>query len=203
MGKIQVNPFLLKRLQFLQKHANKAQVTRNGIASRHINIDFQGFSNCEFGIETKELNEMLKHTEEFEIENNLLKYSYVCGDSDLKARIIKEIPLFDLAYLFNFNTPISSLKLPFFKLISTDETSITFSDGKLIFETNEYVKTRLIKQVQLVDGLNSFRVKAKGSDLKIIEEIEGARVLCYFDESLVVLGYENDICLAVVIKSLA
>lgn len=203
MGKIQASPNLIKKLLFIQKHCNKVVVSPNGISSRYINVQLACLSDCSFGIETKELVEMLKYTNDFNlIDKKYIEYNYTCFLDDQEAYISKNIPLFDLSYTFNFQSPICTLKLPFFKSISSDETEIEFLNGKLILETRGYIKTRIVFDAQRVEGTEYFRAKAKGTDLKIIEEIEGERVLCYFENSLVIFGFDQDLNTAIVIKCL-
>ena len=201
MGRISATPNLIKKLLFIQKHSNKVLISPNGISTRYITVQSVGFSDCTFGIETKELIEMLKHTEEFEIiENNKLEYRYKIHVGIHEGEVCKNIPLFELSYLFNFNTSICTLKLPHFKSITNDETNIEFINGMLICESKGYVQTRIIFDVQRVEGSMYFNIKTRGCDLKIIEDIEGDRVLCYFENSLVVFGFEEGINTAAVIK---
>lgn len=204
MGKIQVSGNLLKRLTFISKHASKVLVAPNGVSSRHITVQSVGISDCTFGIESKELVEMLKHTQEFELVPGIeIKYSYSCNMGEYDAIVTRNIPVFDLQFTFDFQTPICTIKLPIFKSISNDETEVVFSNGKLVLETKSYIKTRLVFASSRVEGIESFCTKVRGNDLKIIEEIEGDRVLCYFEHSLVIFGFDKDISIAVVIKCIS
>lgn len=204
MGKIQANPIFLKRLLFLQRHSSKVLVTQNGVSSRHITIQSPGFSDCSFGIETKELVEMLKHTDTFELnEQSFVKYSYSSNIGEQDATVCRTLPVFNLKNSFDFKESICTIKLPIFKCISGDELLVSFLEGKLVLESNGYVKTRMVFDVNRVEGAELFSAKVKGIDLKIIEEIEGDRVLCYYENSLVVFGFDNDLSMAVVIRCIS
>lgn len=201
MGRINITPGLVKKLLFIQKHSNKVFISPNGISSRHITIQSQEFCDCSFGIETKEIVEMLKQTEEFEIiENNELEYKYKIFVGDQEGEVCKNIPIFPLSYTFNFQTAICTVKLPHFKSITADDTTVELLNSKLILESRGYIKTRIVFDVQRVDGSEFFRVKVRGLDLKIIEELEGERVLCYFENNLVAFGFEQHVSTAIVIK---
>ena len=199
MGKINNPPNFLKKLLFLQRHSSKVLVLPGGICSKSISIELPNLCDCTFGVDSKELLELVKHNVEFQLESCYLVYSFVQNIGLQDAVVAKRIPLETLDFPFCFEKPVCTIKLPVFRPISSEETRITFIQGKLILETNEYIKTRLVFDVRRLEGLDCFTAKVKGKDLRIIEEIEGDRVLCFFENNVVVFGFEKDSTTGVVV----
>lgn len=117
--------------------------------------------------------------------------------------ITKYIELFDLNYKLIVNQPKLVLRIKEFKVISSDETFIKYENNKLLLETFKHIKTRNILKVEKIEGFeNNFSVKVRGDEIKIIQELEGERLLCYHDDCLVFYGIEDKVTTAGVIKLL-
>ncbi|ELA41725.1 uncharacterized protein VICG_01229 [Vittaforma corneae ATCC 50505] len=201
MGNIQNSPYLLQKVLFIQKYSQKAHVTHSSISSSSISVCLPNLCDTEFGIESKDLSDLMRSTTEFVIEDGVLKYSFESTVGDKMAKICKKIELISLNYTFEFENPILTAKVPIFKCISIDNTFIIFSKNKLLLQTSGYVKTRNVLDAQRVDGVDCFEICVSGKDLKIVEELGTDLVLCCYQNCIVVFSFENDISTAVVVRN--
>jgi len=118
------------------------------------------------------------------------------------CKIIKYADLFDLKYNFNFVNPAVTLKLLDFNVISANDTDLVFKENKIILQTSGHISTRLVFDVAKIDGIDYFKVKVRGNELKIICELEGDKALCYHGNFLVAYGFENDVTTFLILKIL-
>lgn len=176
-------------------------MTRSSISSPSISVNLQNLCDSEFGIESRDLVDLMKNNTEFKVEDNVLKYSFENVVGDKVARICKKAGLLSLDYRFEFGNPMLTAKVPVFRCLSTDNTFVTFSKNKLLLQTGGYVKTRNVLDAQKVDGSDYFEISLVGKDLKIVEELGTDLVLCCYQNCIVVFSFENDISTAVVVRS--
>lgn len=180
------------------------QVNPQGISSPNISIHFSNLSDSTFGIGVKDLLDMVKNTSVFQIDNGILSYEY----ESKAARVMRRVELLDIDHNSDTETPLLTLKLGDpasgcgFRTLSDDDTTVTYRNGRLVLETFGHIRTRMVVSVDKVDGIDFFRVRVKGKDLRIVCEMEGERVLCYHESCLVVYGFEKDTTTAAIIGML-
>lgn len=202
MPTIRNHPLLINKIPFLQRHSHRVLVSQSSISSSSISIHLKDLSDSVFGIETSVLVDLLRSSSEFEIRNGILEYCYESGVGSASARIVKRAPTCTLDYTFNFGEPFLTLKMPEFRCLTNDPTVITFSRNLLVLVSSGYVSTRCVLEAQRVEGPESFEITVSGKELKMVEELGGDIVLCYYKDCLVVFKFEEDVSTAVVIKSL-
>lgn len=202
MGTIRNHPELIQKILFLQRHSQRVHITPSTISSKLISIHLNGLCDCEFGIETKALADLVRSSNSFEITDRHLCYAYESPVGDKTARIVKRVPVFEISYVFDFGSPLLTAKLPAFRCLSTDMTVVRFTKNKLVLETAGYVSTRSVLEAQRVEGVEDFELSVSGKELKIVEELSGEVVMCYYKDCLVMFKFEGDMSTAVVIKSM-
>lgn len=223
MGKLSFPPAILKKLYFLEKYSNKVLVDENSISTSSVSIQCSyPLSDTKFGIKTKDLIDMVKNTSEFELKDQKIYYKYTISNLDVfkneikdfsyfesqkiessqdnKAIIKKYSDLYDLKYQFDFENPILTIKLPKFNILSTDDTDIVYKDNKLILSTNNFVKTRLVFDVEKIDGTDNFCARMRGHDIKMASSFEENSILCYHTTHIVFYFFEDTITTAMVLK---
>lgn len=209
MGRISDSPTVVRKVLFLQKHASRVLVSPQGISSPNITIQFGSsvrISDSTFGIGTRDLLDMIRHTSTFQIDGGTLVYDYESTIGDRTARISRHIELFDMSHGFDVEAPLQTLKLKDLasgrglNILSNDDTTVTYRNGKLVLETFGYVSTRMVVDADKVDGVDYFKVKVRGKDLRVASEAEGERVLCYHENCLVMYGFEREVTTAIAIS---
>lgn len=200
MGKIHNSPELIQKVSFLSRHSHKAYVSRSSISSEFISIHQENLCDETFCISSKDLLDLLKNTQEFNIEGQVLVYAYDTVLGGNMARVVKKVPVFDSKFVFDFQNPLLTARISNFKCLSSEPTSVKFSENKLVLETRTYIKTRMVIEASKVDGIDTFEIEVSGKKLKIIEELENELVLCFYRDCIVVFQFQNTVNTAVIIN---
>lgn len=196
------SPKFIQKIAFLQKHSKIVSITKSTVSSNTFSIHLNDLTDCEpFSIETKDLLDLLKINQPFEIEGEYLKYSYETPVGDKIAKISKKVGISNVKYEFEFENPLLTAKINKFKVLSTDKTHLIFEKNRLILETKGYIRTRSIIEVQRIDGVEKFEIIVSGKDLKIVEELGEDIVMCYYKDCIVIFKFEDEISLSMIIRN--
>lgn len=183
----------VKDLLELAKHSSEFEINNKRLSYSYKIGGITVFNDNETGISTADRitnNAVIKGSIENENLNNGI------------CKIIKYADLFDLKYNFNFANPVVTLKLLDFNVISANDTDLVFKENKIILQTCGHISTRLVFDVAKIDGIDYFKVKIRGNELKIVCELEGDKALCYHGNFLVAYGFENDVTTSLILKIL-
>lgn len=216
MGEILNTPAVARKLLFLQKYANKVLVTPQGIFSPTISIHFGttsssanpiSISDATFGTRVRDLLDMVKHTSTFQINRGTLAYEYESGEcraDGRAARISRRVELFDVDHYTGVEAPLLTLKLRVSGsiILSGDDTVVTYKRGKLVLETFGHIRTRMVVAADRVDGVDTLSVRVRGRDLRVVDDVEGEKVLCYHRNCLVIYGFDSGATTAAVIAQI-
>lgn len=200
MGRIENTPQLLEKLLFMQKHSQKATVTPSSIFSPTIAIYKQDISDSSFCVSVKDLVDLVKSNRNFEIEDRTLVYSYDTSIGSNAATVCRRIDLYTLQDVFQYQEPLLTLTIPKLKCLTNDKTTVKFSKNKLVLESNEYIKTRLVLEAKKASGADEFSISVSGKSLKIAEELKDELAMCFYNDCIVVFKFEGSLSTAVIIN---
>ncbi|KAM0680538.1 hypothetical protein GINT2_001226 [Glugoides intestinalis] len=184
----------------MQKHAQKATVTRASIVSANIAIYYQDISDSNFCLLVKDLVDLVKSDKAFEIEDKTLIYSYKVNIGNTTATVCKRIELFPLQDVFQYQEPLLTLTIPKLKCLTNDKTVVNFSKNKLILESSGYIKTRVVLEAKKARGVDEFSINVSGKGLKIAEELKEELAMCFYNDCVVIFKFEGNLSTAVIIN---
>lgn len=200
MHYISATPALLRKLAFLSKHSNMIRIAPTMLSTLNAQIEVPRFCDFTAGIQSSELLELARHGSSVAIENGVLRYNYSLRAGPLSVTTTREIKIHDVNYGIDIPTPRMSVKIKDLPILTKDNITLSVSNGVLVLQSSGFIKTRICLAVEKVDGEDCFSCNVRARDLKIVNEIEGERLLSFFDECIVAHGLESDATTAVLIR---
>lgn len=172
------------------------------LATANIQIKLPEFCEFSVGVSTADFIELIKHAQEIRLEGDKLHYSYASQVSLTNVRTTREIPLFSLDYGIDIAGPLLSVRMGDIAVLTEDNIRLSVGDGWLALESDGHVKTRSYASVEQLDGEGSYACTVRAKDMRIIEEIEGDRVMCFFESCVIVYGFEDEATTAMLVRVL-
>lgn len=206
MGEIRLSPLLHKSLMFVGRFATKVTFSHSTICSESIQIELTEFCDCMFTAKIRDVLAMLKHTQDFVVEDAGIKYSYETTVGSSLVKVERNFKTYDDVYQITGGVPLLSIVVRGFRLLSKDDHEIVADkSGTLVIQSSGIIETRTeYTGLRVVESaVDSVYVKVRARDLWILEKLDGDIVFSFLDSHILAYLLASDSTTIVQIRTLS
>lgn len=197
--KVWGTPKLIQKLKFIQKYSRIVHISYDTLTTERIQIKIPRFCDFECGMYVSDFIELAQHSADVMFDEKTLKYSYeVCCEP--KTVVYKECKLITANYSFPDVEAQLSIRIDLLPILSEDNTRMCCDEKQLILESKGYMPSRAVVDFTRVEGAGTVSCFVRPKSLKMINEIDGEKVLCFCSNFIVGYGIEPDTTTAILIN---
>ncbi|ORD98765.1 hypothetical protein A0H76_1947 [Hepatospora eriocheir] len=191
---IQVSKELIEKLSLIDKFSSKVTLTPKTLESSFIIVNLPKFCNFTICVNTKDLLEMIRSTDHFELNNEIVIYKCLEKYVDSSVEITKTFKTYEVIKSGFSEEEISVIHVEdIVTTLTTDDVIISYKEGVFSFKSHGLIQTRIEFKASLMSGKKIFKCKASGKSLEIFKEFQGDLVVSLSKNFLLLKVFENEI----------